>query len=472
MAITYSSAVQNKIAYRLANKAYSALTAEDKAAIDNTWSSGSPGGHVGEAYTTVRRYANFVQGGGSDDAPPDWERWLVMEAVTSASSHIAPDRFKEFDQLRREALRDAISTYTRIDADNLASTEGLAFTQQNLRLYILDACLRMEPMLLPTFGTIDSHIRKSLHDLWMAADWTWLRYADTVTIPTAGANNPTVTYASGLTPRAILSRRLYYTDADGEGQYVLWADADELNARIAEDPDDGRPQMFRVTRSASGGLNWYFERGRDQAYTVRGEFIRSPITFTSSAASTPAMFVAVDGDTVLNLTLTKSGNTLSLSPVIGGPYDLTSASYDTMAEVAAALEAIDGVTAKVLPSASGLASTLLESQTLFLNGGTDAASGYLTYAQSSNNIDTALALIPNWAQDVLKDMALAGVLETYGKTAGRTLRVRVMDDLNKLIDRDDTGEPDSESERVVTRDIVNQQLYSDDWGSGIHGGYL
>ena len=59
MAISYSSAIQDQIAYALANVPYSSLKTHEKDAIDNTWSSGTPGGYAGHALTKLQRFANF-----------------------------------------------------------------------------------------------------------------------------------------------------------------------------------------------------------------------------------------------------------------------------------------------------------------------------------------------------------------------------------------------------------------------------
>lgn len=287
MAVAYSSAIQDQIAYALANLPYSSLRSEEKDAIDNTWSSGTPGGYAGNAFDKLQQYANFLSDSGTTEVPDAWKAWLVWEVVCDASMHIRREMHGPARERREEAMRAAFSTYTRQDWASPTGTEQWAVTVSGVRLYIVSLMVRMSPSVLPEPAVVDACIRRALNMVWNAKDWPWKRYEDTCTIPlSAGDTTPTVTYASGSTPGRLLSRRPRYSGSSATTgvQSLEPVDTERLTYEQSRGLSDGKPEYFRLTRDNGNELVWEFERGTDQAYTFRAEFtLQTPAISSSSS---------------------------------------------------------------------------------------------------------------------------------------------------------------------------------------------
>lgn len=80
----------------------------------------------------------------------------------------------------------------------------------------------------------------------------------------------------------------------------------------------------------------------------------------NDASSDPALTIAVN-DSVASVSINLSSNTLTLTPSTGSPssFDLTSSSYDTLAELAAAIDALSYVACEVSAADSTTPSTLM-----------------------------------------------------------------------------------------------------------------
>lgn len=286
MALAYSAAIQDKIAYALANLAYSSLPTAEKDAIDNTWASGTPGGYAGLALTKLQRYANFVTDTGTTEVPDEWEAWLVWEVVADAATHIRPQMAREARERRAEAMQTAFSTYTRQDWFDPTGTEQWAASLLGVRLFIVSGCIRLERPLLPEPAVADACIRRALHRVWHAKDWPWLRHLDTCTIASAsGDYQPGVTYASGKSFGKLLSRRPRYI-GDSAATGVEWIEPVSIERMAYEQArglPDGKPAMFCLRRDTSGAMVWEFERGTDQTYTFRAEMLTMMPNITSSS---------------------------------------------------------------------------------------------------------------------------------------------------------------------------------------------
>lgn len=292
MAISYSSAIQDQIAYALANVPYSSLKTHEKDAIDNTWSSGTPGGYAGHALTKLQRFANFVTDTGVTAVPDEWLEWLVWEVVYSAATHIRQEKAGLARDKRNEARETAFTTFNRQDWYDPTGTEQWTTTLSGIRLFIVSAMVRLSPPILPEPSIVDAMVRKALYMVWNAKDWPWLRYTDTVTIAAAaGDYTPTITYASGQSPGKLLSRRPKYNGSSAAtGVTELEpVDIERMTYEQARGLDDGKPQFFRLLREADNDLLWEFERGTDAAYTFRAEFLRRIPTITSSAGFNSVM---------------------------------------------------------------------------------------------------------------------------------------------------------------------------------------
>lgn len=296
MALTYATALQNQIALRLSNRLYANLDTPDQTAIDgvNNGSTSPPtAGHAYDAWVVLQKYNNFLQvTDPSTTIPAEWTQWFIAEVVYHASTHIQPDRAKEFREQRDDAMRRAISTYTKTDHDDTAGTEAwVVNTYASCRKYVLERCVHLTPMLLPTPERIDSALRARLVRLWEMADWSFRRELITLTISTAAAVTDDV--STGFEIDKLASKRIYFSDSNGEGVAMESVSATEMAYLKSLNTAAGRPRYFRLTKSGST-LTWSFDRTPDTAYTAKCEALitipalATQANFTSALAKLPA----------------------------------------------------------------------------------------------------------------------------------------------------------------------------------------
>lgn len=276
---SYSSTIQDQIAARLRNNTYAQLESRDKSVIDGTWASGSlSSGHSFDAQATLRRFNNFVMGTGADEIPIDWTGWFIAEVVWRAAQHIAPEKATEYRKLRDDVMRLAVTTHTKSDLDASTQTEGFVVSYTNIRKQVADACVHQDPPVFPTPEACDRIMRSRFIRMWNMAFWPFRREQTTITLPTSGQP----TYATSSAVDAVLSTRLFYSDSDGQGSVCISASADEMAYLKAQSYDAGRPQRFRVSKTA-GTLVWTFDRTPDQAYTAKLEVAVATPTIASAA---------------------------------------------------------------------------------------------------------------------------------------------------------------------------------------------
>lgn len=288
MALTYTTAVQDQIALRLAGSTYSNLPSEYKTAIDNNWTSGAlAGGLAFEAQTLVRRYNDYLEISGTDVADDALLSWFIWEVVFRASHAFQPDREGSSMRHRDDAMRHALATHTRQDMDE--DGNGLWTIDHNhIRSTAVDACVNMEPPYMPTPEMIDRAMRSRIAKLWIYADWRWRKKPITITIPTSG--QPTTDLSAGQSLDGITSRRLFYDDTDGVGTQLVHVDATRMSYLKSQGLSSARPEYCHITKTG-GTLYWEFDRTPDQEYTVRGEAL----------LGIPALTDGADFDTALAL---------------------------------------------------------------------------------------------------------------------------------------------------------------------------
>lgn len=135
------------------------------------------------------------------------------------------------------------------------------------------------------------------------------------------------------------------------------------------------------------------------ALTTRATVLQR-LGLTDDASALGAITVAINTDSALvNWTITKSGNTLTynLDPA-SGSFNLAASGYDTMTELAAALEALTNVSSAVVSSglASNATSLLDDGTYTFTAAGGGVKTNVLTYTNAASGTNSALidSLIP------------------------------------------------------------------------------
>lgn len=296
MAITYSTGIQDKIAFRIYNVAYASLDAAQKEKLDGTTTPPTaPGGAAGEAYTVVQQYGQYFELSGATDAPAEWEPWLVAEAAYQLALTERPDRETDLDQARVRAQQRAMDTMTMISLDDAADTSGYVLNRANIIKSIQIRAVRHKPSFFPQLQSVDEAIHQVIVRLWGANDWSFTRQQVTATLATDGT--VTVNMADSEAFEWVVSSKWFYKNtAATSGSFfrtndgiLRWADATEMAELQAAQMTAGKPAHFRILQTGDT-KTWILDRTPDAEYTIYGE-----VKFKQPSLASPANVDAVLG---------------------------------------------------------------------------------------------------------------------------------------------------------------------------------
>lgn len=306
MAFTYSTAIQSQIAIAVWGLQNSALSTEQRIALDGTWTSGANPtvGAAGYAITTVGQVANYYEMAGATSAPQVWERWVVIEAALQLIPPNRPDRYQQLKDEREVAIDALLDTFTLRDpTGSFASTnDSQLITVQGIRYYVLNACARrrqasvntgMRRRLFPPTDMVDAAIQWTLNYVYNKDLWSFRKrevtlvigFSDDCTGATWTESSKTLTQTgafASLTTALAPYARFYVTDGTGVivGDYQVASKTSDnaivLTASIAT--DGGNLSSGDIT----GYLAWVDVRG-----LLTGEQFGAPATrrfsYTSNA---------------------------------------------------------------------------------------------------------------------------------------------------------------------------------------------
>jgi len=280
VALSFGTAEQNDVARRLAGRAYSACTTDQKGEID---SSGA------KALAVVNRHWDFVGGAGAADAPDEWSYWLRDLASFEAAVNMRQDLIPELRSKAAESKLQALRSFSRTESNDTSSTD-LAFDVLSLRRSVLSRCLARERLLLPSFDLIDREIKATVAEVWNEAGWSWTTRVVKLTI----AADQSVLAAdfdsgTGVEIDRILDSHFRYID---DASICRMVDADAIMTdRSNTAAVTGRPRVASVHREGST-LTWMFAPIPDAQYeaTVKAE-LRTPLLASYTNLNTAlAMF--------------------------------------------------------------------------------------------------------------------------------------------------------------------------------------
>lgn len=308
MAITYSAEFQDRIAVLLGRRPYSELTTAQKVAIDNDWSSGTPGGAAGDALLTLGQVANSftVSDSTSTNIPDSWSRWFVTEVAMQAAPAFPTAEATDIRRNNALARRDALLSYSRADFDSTADGDIGALTIQSLRANTVIHALRMSPAVYLDTAMVDDAIETAVTEIWNEADWKFKRRLVTLTIATDG----TVTASDSVLVDKIIDDRIQY-DAP-EGGFAISVDYETIVDYKAADTTDSKPLYFHLLRDGDN-LSWIFERTPDKEYTAKAMVtmqtpsMSSQATMNTALGSFPTDFHGVVKDRVLATVMERLG---------------------------------------------------------------------------------------------------------------------------------------------------------------------
>lgn len=185
MALTLSSTIKDKIAYRLFSQSYSGLSSDYRASLVD--------GEGASALLQVEQYAQWWAQAGATAAPDAWESLLVDEACYRIALNAHPERATE---LRRMADRSRASLFENfsLDAATLASLAGQNVHAQGIRFYVMDRCLRLKPRVFVSPAIVDAETQWVLNFAWHQSGWNIRRRQVRMTIHRIAFEGATFTH--------------------------------------------------------------------------------------------------------------------------------------------------------------------------------------------------------------------------------------------------------------------------------------
>ena len=180
MAFTYSTAIQDKIAYRLYGVAYASLQADWQNLIDAGVTPATTGGIVAEAETEINQLAQAFEHAGATAAPSVWESWWVALTCLKASISAKPELVGHFASEEKRARELLLDSYTRTTS-NASALAGQTIDVANIRSHVLNYIMRRSRK-IPQVEEIDSAIQTTLNEIWNMAEWNFRKRQVTLTV--------------------------------------------------------------------------------------------------------------------------------------------------------------------------------------------------------------------------------------------------------------------------------------------------
>lgn len=286
--LAWTAALQEQVAETLLGTPYASLKANQKSIIDGT--STPPTLVAGAAYHAlqiVNNWASWLTMAGVAATPDTFEPWLVDETCLRACRVLMPDRYSMFERSCQRTKADALRTLTGASFDPTAAPSADAFsgTLQNVRKYVANYLVRLDPPLFIPIDAIDQAFHSATNKIWKSRNWLFKRRK--IVLSVSASSVVTSDLAGGETIDGIASKVFYYTDDSSSQTQLCWAGVDDfLQLSTRWGTSTGRPQVFRIQK-AGDTRTWRFAPLPDAAYTLNGEvYADGPGTPSSATDAT------------------------------------------------------------------------------------------------------------------------------------------------------------------------------------------
>lgn len=242
MAFSYTSALQDRIAYAVWNVANSQLSAAQKVQLDLTWTTGALAGGVAyDAYIELSNIAQWYEQASSTPnlsfPEPAWDRLFIAKCGMVLTKTVRPDRQAEFQKDHEAALDQLLDTFSR-DLISATSLAGQGVNLSGIRAFVVDHCVKransttgLRRRLFPQVAQIDGNIQWTLNYIWNMKPWHFRKRQVTMTIATASLttatwteSTKTLTQSGAFTNTSIAAgSRLLLTSGTGSltGEFVI-----------------------------------------------------------------------------------------------------------------------------------------------------------------------------------------------------------------------------------------------------------
>lgn len=194
MAITYTAAMQNRIALYALGTPYANLLADQKTLQDGTWTTGSlTTGIAFDALNKVNQYGQWFEQVTTNVAPSVWEAYFVaLTAYRLMAQYRATEKMAAFKDALKDAEDAAFNAYASSDL-NSTTMGGQSFTVPGLRYYIIDHCIRREKRLFPSPLSMDAATQWMVNYVWNLQPWNFRKRQCTLRIEAASITTATWT---------------------------------------------------------------------------------------------------------------------------------------------------------------------------------------------------------------------------------------------------------------------------------------
>jgi len=267
MALTVTSAILDDISLAVAGKALAKGTADQQLGITRA---------ADRALDVINQNGRAFGIIDADSPPAEWEQWLVRLGVYEASSQFMPERSGELRVAAQIAEDNALSSFSKFAVDSVDSS-SIAFTVQQIRRYVMETCMNMQPRVKPSVALIDQEIQNTVMSVWNDAEWSFRRKRVTLSIAVDG----TVTTTPSVVIGSIPDNKIKYTEDSpattlNRTGYCFHVSDKEMNEYKAKTLTAGRPEAFRML-TAANAVVFVFSRTPDKVYTAEAEVvIRTP----------------------------------------------------------------------------------------------------------------------------------------------------------------------------------------------------
>jgi len=295
MPLTFTNDQRDQVASIVYGDLYANCDALQKAMVDDCGR---------QAISVVEQFAETIANeGDGDNAPSEWEHFLIWEAAAAAAIHGRPDDIRTIRDQRERCLDVALRTYHPTAIDDTAELQ--AYSLLNIRRYCMGKAARREKRVFLNVHDIDTAMQSVIHKTWNRARWHFRKRLvkmsiesddGSVTFYVRSANTWTA-YTGSFDS---LSSRMLYSSSAASGSFdafwtngndrLRYVNADTLASATAYDDDKtGKPTAFRLEGSGSSAT-WRFWPYPDQDYDFYAEILSEGPTTTIDAASDTDVF--------------------------------------------------------------------------------------------------------------------------------------------------------------------------------------
>lgn len=172
-ALSLTTGIKDKVAFRLYSQAYASLTGT------NAYQASLIDGEGASALTELSVLGQyFYLAGGAASAPDAFEPAYVALIALRVAQNAYPERLASYEKEYNRSLRTCMSAFNRQALDYAptgAAAEAFVYSLLSIRNYVLSHAVRLTPPLMPDVMTVDGAVHEVMTNVWNRAGWRFRR---------------------------------------------------------------------------------------------------------------------------------------------------------------------------------------------------------------------------------------------------------------------------------------------------------